>query len=141
MKRYCFPWRQEYSRLVGVIYRPVIEILLESQGKEWIPVECYVDSGADVSLFPRYIGEDLLGLMVEEGVSSQPMGIAGQTVNAWIHKVSVKLGEERFESRIAFAETNLVPSLIGRTDFFDRFTVVFDHKELKTCFVINKLQR
>lgn len=135
MKRFCFPWRQEYSRLVGVIYRPVVEVLLRSREGEWVSVEAYVDSGADMTLFPKYIGEDLLGLEVEGGVSIRPMGIARQTLNSWIHSVPVRLGDEGFEARVAFAETNSVPSLIGRTDLFDRFTVVFDRKERETCFI------
>jgi len=137
MKRFCFPWRREYSRLVGAIYRPVVEFLLHSRAGEWVAVESYVDSGADISLFPRYIGEDLLGLEVESGVMIRPMGIARRTLNSWIHSVPVRLGDEGFEARVAFAETNRVPSLIGRTDFFDRFTVVFDHKERETCFIVD----
>ena len=136
MKRFCFPWRQEYSRLVGVIYRPVVEVLLQSQAGEWISVESYVDSGADISIFPRYIGEDLLGLEVEDGVLIRPMGIARQTLSSWIHRVPVRLGDEGFEARVAFAESNRIPSLIGRTDFFDRYTVVFDNNERETCFII-----
>jgi hypothetical protein len=137
MKRFCFPWRREYSRLVGVIYRPVVEVLIQGQAGEWVSVEAYVDSGADISIFPRYIGEDLLGLEVEDGVLIRPMGIARHPLSSWIHSVPVKLGDEGFEVRVAFAETNRVPSLIGRTDFFDRFTVVFDHKERETCFIVD----
>ena len=136
MKRFCFPWRREYSRLVGVIYRPVAEVLLQGQAGEWIPVEAYVDSGADITIFPRYIGEDLLGLEVEGGVLIRPMGIARQTLSAWIHEVPVRLGDEGFEATVAFAETNSVPSFIGRTGFFDRFTVVFDHREREMCFIV-----
>lgn len=94
-------------------------------------------STVEISLFPRYIGEDLLGLELEDGVLIRPMGIARQTINSWIHEVPVILGDERFEARVAFAETNRVPSLIGRTDFFDHFTVVFDHKERETCFIVD----
>ena len=68
MKRFCFPWCREYSRLVGVIYRPVMEVHLQSREGAWISVESYVDSGADITLFPRYIGGGLLGLEVEDGV-------------------------------------------------------------------------
>ena len=74
---------------------------------------------------------------VEDGVLIRPMGIARQPLSSWIHEVSVRLGDEGFEARVALAETNRVPSLIGRTDFFDRFTVVFDHKERETCFIID----
>jgi len=135
MSRICFPWRREYSRLVGVIYRPVVEVLLHGSKEGWIPVEAYVDSGADISMFPRYIGEDLLGLKVEEGVLIQPMGIGRKTLRSWIHEVTVRLGDEKFEASLAFAETNRVPNLIGRKDLFERFTVVFNQKEHETCFI------
>jgi len=94
-----------------------------------------VDSGADISLFPRHVGETLLVLRIEYGKEHVLLGIGGEPVKSFIHDgIEMKLGEQIFRTRVAFAESDTVPHILGRMDVSDRFNVVFDHNRRQTCF-------
>lgn len=134
MRRFCFPWRREYSRILGIVYRPVAEVEIRGWPDGWIAIIAYVDSGADISLFPRRVGEALLGLKIEEGKEHLLRGIGGEPLKSYVHDIQMRLGDKDFKARAAFAETNEVPHLLGRMDVFDVFDVFFDHKRRQTCF-------
>jgi len=60
-----FRYRKEYSKLFGTVYRPVAEVYFkDAEGKDLISF-MYVDSGADITLLPRELGENL-DLTIEE---------------------------------------------------------------------------
>lgn len=80
-----FHWRAEYSRIFGIVYRPIADIEIRSKGSEWIAIKPYVDSGADVSLFPRSVGEVLLGLKIESGKEQLLHGIGMQPIKSFVH--------------------------------------------------------
>jgi len=97
MKAICFDWRAEYSRIFGIVYRPIADIEIRSKGSEWIAIKPYVDSGADISLFPRSVGEVLLGLKVEIGKEHLLHGIGMQSIKSFVHDdIQMRLGHEVF---------------------------------------------
>ena len=53
-----FDFKEEESKLFGSILRPVARIALVKDGKEF-PEHVYVDSGADISLIPKSVGDAL----------------------------------------------------------------------------------
>ena len=60
-----FKYRKEYSKLFGTVYRPVAEVYFkDAEGRDLISF-MYVDSGADITLLPRELGENL-DLTIEE---------------------------------------------------------------------------
>ncbi len=53
--------RKERSKIFGTIYRPVARVKFKfADERVWMPEWMYVDSGADITLMPRSVG-DLLG--------------------------------------------------------------------------------
>lgn len=127
-----FNFREEQSRIFGKILRPVARISIINNEIE-IPEHLYVDSGADITLIPKSIGE-LLGFKIENiWEITEIKGIGEQGIPIVIKKVKMKIGEKIFETRIAWALVEDVPLLLGRLDVFNLFSICFD-KNSKTIF-------
>jgi len=92
-----------------------------------------IDSGADISAIPKDIAE-LIGLNLDKPVTSA-YGIGGKvdsiqtTMNIILEK-----GHEKYD---LILPVNVImgkydfPVLLGRTGFFDKFTILFDQKSGK----------
>lgn len=127
-----FSFKKENSRVFGLISRPVARITLIN-GTERVPELVYVDSGADVTLIPRSVGE-LLNFKVEAGDKIEEIkGIGEQGIPVVIKKVKIKIGERLIDARIAWSLIEEVPLLLGRVDIFRLFNITFE-KEKKTVF-------
>ncbi|MBS3119107.1 retropepsin-like domain-containing protein [Candidatus Woesearchaeota archaeon] len=127
-----FAFREEKSNVFGIIFRPVVDIVYISNGKE-VEGTAYIDSGADISLIPRALGEDL-GLKIEKGDSiSEMSGIGKPGVPIVIKTIKLRLGDKTFNTRIAWALVEEVPLLLGRIDIFNIFDITFKRNE-KTLF-------
>jgi hypothetical protein len=125
---FIFPYREEYSRLFGMIYRPVVPVELQSE-QEWFPQRMYLDSGADISLIPRSVG-DLLGFEMTDNIQEM-RGVGNVAIPVIIKTISVRLCDEEFFARIAWSLMEEVPLILGRIDIFDRFEIIFMQKEKK----------
>ena len=127
-----FDFREEQSRLFGTILRPVARITLIN-GKMEIPEHLYVDSGADITLVPKSVG-DLLGFKVkEDDLVEEVKGVGERGVPIIIKKIKMRIGEKLLETRIAWALIEEVPLLLGRTDVFNLFDISF-MKSRRTVF-------
>lgn len=129
----AFPYRREQSGLLGAIYRPVAEVYFKDlQGNELISF-MYVDSGADLTLIPKSFGESL-GLVAEGKDVSSIRGVGNAPVSVIIRQVWMRIENEEFEARVAWALSEQVPPLLGRTDVFDRFDIRFRQGKRLTEF-------
>lgn len=127
-----FDFKKEESRIFGPILRPVARIFLINEGKE-VAEHLYVDSGADVSLIPKSVG-DWLGFKVgDKEEITEIKGVGERGVPIIIKKIKMRIGEKESETRIAWALVEEVPLLLGRTDVFNLFNVCFKKNE-KTVF-------
>lgn len=127
-----FDFREEQSRIFGTILRPVAEIIFVSKDKE-ILESVYVDSGADISLISKSVG-DLLGLKIEDNDKiTEIKGIDERGVPIIIKNIKMKIGDKLLETRIAWALIEEVPLLLGREDVFGLFNICFK-KNKKTTF-------
>lgn len=127
-----FEYKKEFSKTLGTIYRPVAEVFFIHEDKE-IRDFPYVDSGADITLIPRSVGE-LLGFEVEKEKIVEMGGIGGSKVPTILKKIKIRIDSEEFPIQVAWALIEDVPPLLGRTDVFDRFEVTFKQKEKVTEF-------
>lgn len=128
-----FSFKKENSRIFGLIPRPVARIILINGDKQ-VPEMVYVDSGADVTLLPRSVGE-LLGFKIEANDKIEEIkGIGEWGIPIIIKKLKIKIGEKLIDARIAWSLVEEVPMLLGRLDVFKLFDVTFE-KERKTVFV------
>lgn len=127
-----FDYREEISRIFGPIKRPVAEVIFKNNDKEILEYS-YVDSGADISLISKSVG-DSLGFTIEKSDEiTEIKGIGERGVPIIIKNVKMKIGEEIFDTRIAWALIEEVPLLLGRTDVFSLFDIVFK-RNIKTIF-------
>jgi len=125
---------------LGTIYRPVAEVYFkDDQGNELVSF-MYVDSGADITLIPKSFGESL-GFIVEEKEVTDIRGVGNVPVPVIIKRAWMRIGKHEFEARIAWALTEDVPPLLGRTDVFDHFSIQFRQLKLTTEFRLVRPRR
>ena len=132
MTEYCFPYREEVSRLFGPISRPVVEGYLQAADGSWFKVFPYADSGADFSLFPRSVSK-ILGLNLKAGEKSFIQGVGGKRLVIYVHQVKLRIGDKELSLKAGFAFSDRVPYLLGRVDVLDHFDIRFELK--RVCFV------
>lgn len=135
MVRYSFPYRKEYSSVIGEIYRPVAVIYLQAKDGKWRGFTVYVDSGADITLLPRSACTEGLGYNLEGGKLGYVGGVTPGRIKIYVRTVATRIGEEKLKARIAFAENDNVPPLLGRADIFDHFKVCYDFQKHETLFI------
>ncbi|OGJ17076.1 hypothetical protein A3K73_01465 [Candidatus Pacearchaeota archaeon RBG_13_36_9] len=127
-----FDFKEEESKIFGPVLRPVARVVLVNQNME-VPEYPYVDSGADISLISKSVG-DLLGFRIEEkDIVEEIKGIGERGIPIIIKKINMRIGEKEFETRIAWALIEEVPLLLGRMDVFNLFDILFK-KNSKTLF-------
>lgn len=135
MTKYSFPYRREYSTLIGAIFRPVATIYLQAKDGKWRGFTLYVDAGADITLLPQSACTEGLGYDLKAGKPGYVGGITPERIRVYVHQVNIKIGKEIFKAKVAFAEREDVPPLLGRTDVFNYFKVCYDNKRLETIFI------
>ena len=109
------------------ILRPVADVYIEDKTGQWIQFHPYIDSGADVTMVPLSLGR-LLGLRADEEKVEEIGGIRGSVPVIYVRK-RMKIGSEMMLVKIAWALIEEVPPLLGRTDVFDRFEVIFKQRQ------------
>ena len=128
-----FDFKEEKSRIFGTIFRPVAAITFVNNTKEVLE-SVYVDSGADITLISRSVGEALDFKIEDTDKITEIKGIGERGVPIIIKKVEMKIGERLLATRIAWALIEDVPLLLGRTDIFNLFDICFK-KNKKTLFI------
>jgi predicted aspartyl protease len=126
----CFKFTKENSSSLGIVYRPIVKVGLRDAKGELFELSVLVDSGADITIFSRRIG-DIMGIDVEKGNEKIFRGIVGELI-AYVHKIPISINDREVETRVAFALSE-VPNLLGRLDIFKNFEISF-RKEDDLCF-------
>jgi hypothetical protein len=73
----------------------------------------------------------ILGIDIERGRLATFHGLRG-TIEAYIHRIDLQLGDRRLRARVAFPELE-IPNILGRLDILKRSSILFrDEKEV--CF-------
>lgn len=119
-----FKYRREKGRLGKVVERPVALVELQSVNGSWFSKYLYVDSGADITLIPRSVG-DLLGFELDPEEKIEEIGGIAGSLPTVHRKVKMKINQHEFDVEISWALTEEVPLLLGRRDIFDAFHITF----------------
>ena len=121
-----FKWRRRQTAHFGPYWFPLATIQLESSNGLFVPISVQIDSGAVISLLPRSIA-DLLGLAIFAGRKIEVRSVGGAITVAYVHSLKARFsGETATTIRFAIADSEHVPSLLGRLDIFEHFRIDFD---------------
>lgn len=121
---------QSYTRIHNVSLPLLPVTLSKSDGVTLPPLLALVDSGAIVSLFHAEIAQ-LLELDLLTGTEIDLTGISSG-LKGYVHRVQCKIGWYSCSCRIAFSsELTTEFQILGRLDFFERCTVLFDEADQK----------
>lgn len=116
---------------VGFSYLPIAEVDIRFARRS-VRIEMTVDSGADLVMIPRYVGHDL-GMILRKSPVRNLAGIGGG-VPYVLKRVRLGIGSIGLSARIAWAQRDDVPALLGRMDVFDRLHITFDGKRRELIF-------
>jgi len=120
-----YPYLEKRSKILGRVKRPLVPIEIEGKGR-WIPVdEVLVDTGADISLLPRSIGELAVG-DIAKGKYVEIKGVVPSAVLvAFVHNMRLRVAGRVFETKVGIADSNDIPPILGRFKSLDLFGVEF----------------
>jgi len=124
----------DYERFltpVGFVWVPIASVEV-FHGNHGIELDFVVDSGADLTMVPLRIGH-LLQLKRGTRRDGKLSGIAGG-VSYTLHRVTLGIGPFRISSRLAWADDDDVPLLLGRVEALDRFVITLDGRRRRVTF-------
>ena len=123
-----YQYREKSSKIFGTILRPLINIEVFSETKkDWEIIDnVLADTGADLCILPRFLAEPLVD-DITDGQYVEIKGVVPNTVLiAFIHNLKIKLNKKEFTTKVALADSNDVPPILGRYGGLDLFEVTFN---------------
>jgi hypothetical protein len=128
-----FRYREEESEITGKILCPVAVLEFQSKNDDWIEIRMYIDSGADMTLIPLSFGR-LLGFELRKEDIKHRRGVGGGEVPVIVTRIDIRIDGLEFPIDVAWALEEDVPPLLGRTDIFDKFKVIFNKSARSIIF-------
>lgn len=130
-----FPFEKVGKSYFGQVFRPVAKVSLKSfKDNLWTNAWMVVDSGADFTILPRYLSQDLGISLEHDCIKDTTAGVGGeQTIYLCKRKAKVKIGPFEREIPLGFLDSNEVPALLGRLGFLETFETTF-HKNHTLVF-------
>lgn len=131
-----FPFEKSGKNFFGDIYRPVAKVSFKSPKRDiWTDTWMVVDTGADFTILPQYLSEDLGISLENDCLKDETIGVGGeQAIFLCKTKIQAKIGNLERNVPLAFLDSNEVPALMGRLGFLETFDTEF----LKTHEVVFK---
>jgi hypothetical protein len=106
---------------------------IQAADNSWLVFRLHVDSGSEITVMGATEAARL-GLTQPNGNFAVIQGVGGGAVDAFIHRVQMRIGTNEFECRIAFATSDTVPLILGREDVFTTFKICYDDVKQRTEF-------
>jgi len=128
--RVTFPYERVLTP-IGFVWIPVARVQI-AHGNARFELDMIIDTGADLTMIPYEVGVSL-GFERGRTHASSLNGIAGGTPYL-LKKAVLTIGPFRALSRIAWAQRDDVPLLLGRTDVLVRLVTTFDGKKRLVTF-------
>ena len=123
-----FDYKEQESGIFGKVLRPLIDFEAYSVVRnKWMIVEnVLADTGADVSILPKDLGEALVGDLTK-GELTEIKGIVPYAkLIVYIHNLKFKINSTEFELPVAIADSNDLPPILGRVKGLDLFDANFE---------------
>lgn len=127
-----FPFEKTYSKILGEIRRPVANVIFTSPHTPRLKQEVWllIDSGADYTLLPRYLGLDLKVDFEKDCQIFYTSGIGGTEKVFLLPKMKAQLGNFKRIVPVGFLDRNEVPPLLGRHLFLETLEVYFSSNHI-----------
>ena len=121
-----------YKRVRG-IYQPVIPLGIKFPN-QWVPLDVYVDSGAEYSVIEAGIAESL-GFDYRRGERIYLRVGDGSLIPVYLHHLEIQLGAVQLKCRVGFSEQLKVNyNVLGKADIFENFKICFSQKQRLITF-------
>lgn len=111
----------------GEVFEPVIKVPIYYPNKGFEKEEFLLDSGALVSSLSREKAKEL-GFSLSRLPRSTFAGFGGTTSFAYKASLKILLGEQEVTIPVVFTEAAGTKSIIGRSGFFENYSVYFNSK-------------
>lgn len=112
------------SVIDGEVNRHPVCIVTFNNDEGPVKLKMLVDSGADITLLPKWAGE-MLDLKKTE---LKYIGGIGGRVGYYINYINAELAGKKITMPVAWSTQDTVPLLLGRQGVFDKFTITFKEK-------------
>ncbi len=120
-----FQYTEKESRLFGKILAPFIYIEAFSKHGLWCGIDkVLVDTGADITLLPRDVGEILVD-DITTGEQALIKGLGPNELKVFVHTLKLRVAGKEFETKVAIADSDEVPAVLGRFEALDLFRAGF----------------
>lgn len=123
-----FPFKEENSPIFGKIRRPIAQVYFNDKKHDlWQPVTMIVDTGADYTLLPLFLAEELGVDLGKDCKTITTQGVGGTSkVYLLKNKIEARIGDLKRQIPLGFLDNDYIPPLLGRQEFFETFKVVFE---------------
>jgi hypothetical protein len=127
-----FKYTGQYSAASGtILYHPMVSVSVSANNQSAL---CFamIDSGTDNTLIDAEFAK-LLDIKEADCIKTKVGGIVGQTANAFIAKVKLKIEkfDEEIETEVTFVHGMFVAGLLGQKDIFENFKLRFEKRHGK----------
>lgn len=118
-------------------WSPTYPVLFNLDDGSKVNLNMLVDSGADMSLIPKNIGEQL-GLEKAAHETIETAFGVGSRLSYLNRTLQIKIDDTELSVRFLWLQDEGIDDIIlGRLDVFDRFDVLFSQKKRKVIFLPN----
>lgn len=110
------------KKVMRVLVRPILRVRLCFNHKMTVtPVDCAIDTGADINLFPASWAESI-GVKIVEGKPAPIRGIGNIIISGYEHRFKLFIVNSKisFDTSAIFSYEQTVP-LLGMRGFIDHF--------------------
>jgi len=117
------PFEVVFSPRLGRVKWPRISAMIIGP-KASLRAQFLLDSGADVSLIPRSMGQDI-GLSIKGAVKCEGRAVGGAFVPYYLCSVQVQIGDLRIPIRVGWSMIDQTRPILGRLDVFELLDIDF----------------
>ena len=123
-----FDYKEQDSGIFGKISRPLIKVDVYSFTKDkWYGIsDILADTGADISILPRNLGESLVKDITKGKIQEVKGIVPFSKLTVYIHNLKFRINSKEFELPVAIADSDDVLPILGRVRGIDLFDVTFN---------------
>ena len=116
-------------KITNGLKKPSIPVEFKMKSGGYIETICLVDSGSDVIVLPKSLGE-LFGVKIKSKSISNGLGGKVEVGRGTISfRIKKEYGYHNITAPVEIVDDDEIPPLLGRSGFFDKFLVTIDERD------------